>query len=135
MKHSLPASLLSMLAACGARENAHWLGYIEGENALIGPPQPGWITSVEVSRGSEVKAGDALFTLDAIREIAARDNALAAIRQAQEQGGQATAQGAQSKAQEEQAEADVAKSQKELERQQELVRSGASPRRDLESAQ
>src|SRR5262245_29789562 len=113
MKRCLPTLLLAMLAACGGPQNPHWLGYIEGEPALIGPPQPGWITSLEVSRGSQIKAGDPLFTLDAVREIAARDNALAAIQQAKEQGDQATAQAAQSKAQEVQVQADIAKSQKE----------------------
>jgi HlyD family secretion protein len=135
MRWLFSALALCALAACGAPVNTHWLGYVEGETALIAAPQPGWITSVEVSRGSEVKAGDALFTLDAVREIAARDNVLAAINQAKEQASQAAAQGTQAKAQEAQIVADIAKSQKELERQEGLVRTGASPRRDLEAAQ
>jgi HlyD family secretion protein len=135
MRRLLPSLPLLSLIACGAPVNTHWLGYVEGEVALIAPPQPGWITSVEVARGSQVKVGDALFTLDAVREIAARDNALAAINQAKEQGSQAAAQITQAKAQEAQIVADIAKSQKELERQQGLVQTGASPRRDLEAAQ
>jgi HlyD family secretion protein len=123
------------LTACSQPANTHWLGYVEGEPALIAPPQAGWITTLEVARGSEVRVGDRLFTLDAVREVAARDNARATIRQAEEQGSQATAQAAQARAQEAQVAADIAKSQKELERQQELVRIGASPRRDLETAQ
>jgi HlyD family secretion protein len=129
-------SLLALgLAACSQPANTHWLGYVEGESALIAAPQAGWITTLEVARGSEVNTGDRLFTLDAIREVAARDNARAAIKQAEEQGSQATAQAAQARAQEAQVAADITKSEKELERQQELVRSGASPRRDLETAQ
>ena len=124
-----------LLAACQPPPNNHWLGYVEGELALIAPPQPGWITSLNVARGAHVKPGDALFTLDAVRELAARDNANAQIAAAKEQAGQATAQIAQAQAQQTQIDADIAKNQKELERQQELVRIGGTPRRDVEAAQ
>jgi len=134
MKRMVLAAFL-LLAGCSQAEDTNWLGYIEGETALIAAPQPGWITSVNIARGQEVKEGDALFTLDATREIAARDNALATINASKEQASQAQAQAAQARAQEAQVQADILKSQKELERQQDLVRTGASPRRDLETAQ
>ena len=123
------------LASCGNPPNDHWLGYVEGEMALIAAPQPGWITSINVARGSQLKFGDALFTLDAVRELAARDNANALIAGAREQASQATAQITQAQAQQAQIDADIARSQKELARQQELVRIGGTPRRDLETAQ
>src|SRR6266849_8365135 len=126
---------LGLLASCEQPKDDYWLGYIEGELALIAPPQPGWITSIEVTRGAIIKPGDALFTLDAVRELASRDNANAAIAAAQEQASQATSQIVQAQAEEAQVEADIAKNEKELVRQQELVRIGASPRRDLEAAQ
>ena len=126
---------LCLLTSCEQPKDDYWLGYIEGELALIAPPQPGWITSVEVTRGAKIKLGDALFTLDAVRELAARDNANAAIAAAREQASQATSQIAQARAEEAQVEADIAKNEKELARQQELVRIGASPRRDLEATQ
>ena len=135
MRPKLLLLLLVLLAACDPAPNTHWLGYVEGEAALIAPPQPGWLTSVEVTRGANVKVGDSLFTLDAIREIAARDNAQAAIAAAKEQGQQAAAQIAQAQAEQASIEADIQRSAKELMRQQELVRIGASPRRDLEAAQ
>jgi HlyD family secretion protein len=135
MKRRLVLALLTLLTACEEPTNTHWLGYVEGESALIAAPQPGWITSLEVARGAQVKAGQPLFTLDAPREIAARDNALAAISSAREQGQQAAAQIAQAQAQQAQIDADLMRAQKELERQQELVRIGGSPRRDLEAAQ
>jgi HlyD family secretion protein len=136
MRRALSALALTMLlASCDEPTNTHWLGYVEGELALIGPPQAGWITSLNVARGAKVKPGDSLFTLDATREIAARDNANAMIAGAKEQAGQATAQIAQAQAQQAQVDADIAKSEKELARQQELVRIGGSPRRDLETAQ
>jgi len=126
---------LGLLASCEQPKDDYWLGYIEGELALIAPPQPGWITSIEVTRGATIKPGDALFTLDAVRELASRDNANAAITAAQEQASQAASQIAQARAEEAQVETDIAKSDKELTRQQELVRTGATPRRDLEAAQ
>ncbi len=131
----LALTLLPLLAGCERSDNGHWLGYIEGETALIAPPQPGWITSVETARGAQVTIGQPLFTLDAIRELAARDNALAAITGAEEQARQAAAQIAQAQAQQADVEADLERAQKEFVRQQALVQSGASPRRDLEAAQ
>jgi len=130
-----PAVTALCVAGCSAPEDNHWLGYVEGEMALIAPPQPGWLTSINVARGAEVKPGDALFTLDAVREIAARDNANAAIAAAKDQANQAAAQIAQARAQQTQIEADIERDQKELVRQQELVRIGGSARRDLETAQ
>jgi HlyD family secretion protein len=125
----------ALLAGCNAREDTGWLGYIEGEAALIAPPQPGWITSVAVTRGAQVHEGDALFTLDAAREIAGRQGAEATIAQARAATAQAQAQIAQTDAQRAEADATVTRTQRELQRQQELVRIGASPRRDLEVAQ
>jgi len=136
MKRTLAAlTLATMLASCEEPANTHWLGYVEGELALIGPPQAGWITSINVARGAKVKPGDSLFTLDATRELAARDNANAMITAAKQQADQASAQIAQARAQQTQIEADIARNEKELARQQELVRIGGSPRRDLETAQ
>ena len=127
--------LACLAAACTPEENTRWLGYVEGEAVLVAPPQPGWITSLNVTRGAQVKEGDPLFTLDAIREAAARDNATAAISAAREQGQQAAAQLAQAQAEQAQIEADIVRAEKEFARQQELVRIGGSPRRDLEAAQ
>jgi len=135
MKRLLALASLLLVAACDQPTNSRWLGYVEGETALIAPPQPGWITSIDVVRGAEVKVGSSLFTLDAVRELASRDNAQAQIAAAQEQGQQAMAQIAQAQAEQASIEADIERAQKELMRQQELVRIGASPRRDFETAQ
>ena len=126
---------LLMLSACSQPESTSWLGYIEGESVLVAAPQPGWITSMNIFRGSEVTAGDALFTLDATREIAARESAAAAIDGAKEQGGQAAAQFTNARALQAQIEADLVRADRELERQRGLVNTGASPRRDFETAQ
>jgi HlyD family secretion protein len=77
MKRMLTAAALLALAACGPSGPSPWLGYVEGEDALISPPQPGWITHLAVQRGQWIKRGDLLFTLDEIHERAARDQAVA----------------------------------------------------------
>ena len=135
MRRMAVIALTMLLAACAPEENTRWLGYVEGEAVLVAPPQPGWITTLNVQRGQQVKVGEPLFTLDAVRESAARDNAQAQIAAAREQGEQAMAQLAQAKAEQAQMEADIERTAKELARQQDLVRIGASPRRDLETAQ
>jgi HlyD family secretion protein len=134
---STSLALLAALAlsACGAEEPQGWLGYAEGEEAFIAAPQPGWITSVEVQRGQRVAVGDVLFTLDATRELAARDNARAAIAAGEAMVTQAEAQAAQASASRASAQADVVRFQSETERQEGLVAIGATPRAAVETAQ
>jgi HlyD family secretion protein len=74
-----------VLTACGRSDDHYWLGYAEGDNIFISAPQSGWVTDMTVERGSVVKPGEALFTLDATHEVAARDQALATIAQDQAQ--------------------------------------------------
>src|SRR5258708_18550399 len=115
MKHPfrlLAILTLGLLASCDGPKDDDGLGYMEGELALMAPPQPGWITSIEVTRGAKIKPGDALFTLDAVRELASRENANASIAAAKEQASQATSQITQARAEEAQVEADIAKHQK-----------------------
>src|SRR5438046_2308105 len=61
---------VGFLGSCEQPKQDYWLGYIEGELALIAPPQPGWITSIDVARGAKIKPGVALFKLDAVRQVA-----------------------------------------------------------------
>ena len=74
-----------VLASCGRTNDNPWLGYVEGEDALISPPQPGWITHLVVQRGQWIRRGDLLFTLDDTHERAARDQAAANLAQAKAQ--------------------------------------------------
>ena len=84
MKRFILAALL-VLTACGRDTNNPWLGYVEGDDALIAPPQPGWITHLAVRRGQWVNRGDLLFTLDDIHETAVRDQAQANLNSAKAQ--------------------------------------------------
>jgi HlyD family secretion protein len=84
IKHAILAAAL-LLAACGPSQVNPWLGYVEGEDALISPPQPGWITHLVVQRGQWIRRGDLLFTLDDIHERAARDEAAANLASAKAQ--------------------------------------------------
>jgi HlyD family secretion protein len=127
-------ALALFVAACSERQAERWLGYIEGEPALIAAPQPGWVTALHVARGSEVRIGTPLFTLDSPREIAARDSATAAIAGAKAQQDQAREQVAQAAARRAEADAEIVVAQRELQRQQDLVRIGGTPQRDVERA-
>src|SRR5215469_3444782 len=77
--------LVLVLAACGPEQKNPWLGYVEGEDAFISPPQPGWITHLAVQRGQWIKRGDLLFVLDDTHEKAARDQATANLESMQAQ--------------------------------------------------
>jgi HlyD family secretion protein len=119
MKH-VGLALALLLAACGRGEH-HWLGYADGENALIAAPQPGWIIGVAVTRGAQVKIGDVLFTLDDTVQRQARDSAAANFAAAQQQ--------------QTQAQADLDFATKELTREQALVARHAVSQKDLDQAQ
>jgi HlyD family secretion protein len=83
--------LVLLLAGCGRNDDDAWLGYAEGEDAFIAAPQAGWVAHVAIQRGDAVKVGDLLFTLDDNSQTALRDQATAAIAQAQGQRVQAEA--------------------------------------------
>ena len=88
-----------------------WLGYGEGDYAMIGAPDAGWITSLAVERGQTVHRGDLLFTLDATAQQSSRDQAEANL--------------AQAKASLSQEEANLAYVTKELARQNGLAQANA----------
>jgi HlyD family secretion protein len=109
-----------LLAACGKSDNHAWLGYAEGDTAFVAAPQAGWVSNLRVERGAVVKQGDLLFTLDDTNQTAARDQAKAAIAQAEGQMGQA--------------QASLVLSKKELIRQSGLLRSGATSKQAYDQA-
>lgn len=77
--------LLLLLASCGRAGQSPWLGYVEGEDAFISAPEPGWITHLVVQRGQWLNRGDLLFTLDDVHERAVRDQAVANLASAKAQ--------------------------------------------------
>jgi len=81
MKRIALISLL-FLAGCGQNPDGGWLGYGEGDYAMISAPQGGWITKLAVERGQMVRRGDLLFTLDSTTQAAGRDQAEASLVQA-----------------------------------------------------
>lgn len=81
MKRLALFSLL-LLAGCSQKPSDAWLGYGEADFALIGAPQPGWVTSLAVERGEVVHRGELLFTLDSTEQQASRDQAQATLDQA-----------------------------------------------------
>jgi len=110
-----------LLSACGKPAPEPWLGYAEGDNALIGAPQAGWVADLRVERGATVHKGDLLFRLDDTAQAAAADQARAQIAQAEGQLAQARAT--------------LALASKELVRQKDLLRSGATSKQALDQAQ
>lgn len=111
---------LLLLTACGKSDNGAWLGYGEGDNAFISAPQPGWVSSMRVERGTYVHRGDLLFTLDDTAQIASRDQAIATLTNA--------------KASLAQEQANLAYTQMELTRQTGLARAHAGTPTDLDLA-
>ncbi|WP_022656509.1 HlyD family efflux transporter periplasmic adaptor subunit [uncultured Desulfovibrio sp.] len=77
MKCAVVASavLVSLLAGCYGRSDAEVQGYVEGDFVRVSLPASGIVETVTVSRGSHVKKGEVLFTLDSNREKAALDKA------------------------------------------------------------
>jgi HlyD family secretion protein len=74
--------LLSLLlAACGQKEDHGWLGYAEGDNVFISAPQPGWVSRLDVERGTQIHKGQVLFTLDDTQQQSGRDQAAALLPQ------------------------------------------------------
>lgn len=59
-------------------------GYVEGEFVLVAPTVGGTLQALSVRRGAEVSEGDLIFEIDHTAEAAARDQAVAAVRQAQD---------------------------------------------------
>ena len=112
--------LLLLLSACGKSDDSAWLGYGEGDNAFIAAPQPGWVSSLRVERGSYVHRGDLLFTLDDTAQIATRDQAIASLETA--------------KASLAQEEANLAYAQRQLRRQTGLARANAGTPTNLDLA-
>ncbi|HTH59943.1 MAG TPA: HlyD family efflux transporter periplasmic adaptor subunit [Paraburkholderia sp.] len=79
------AAVAALVAACSPRGPAGWQGYVEGEYVYLSSSQSGTLTQLSVQRGQTVNAAAPLFTLEAVNETAA-------LQQAQRQLAAAEAQ-------------------------------------------
>jgi HlyD family secretion protein len=80
MKRLALALMLSLaLGACEEKHDQGWLGYGEGDSAMISAPQAGWVTELKVERGTVVKRGDLLFVLDSTTQQAGQEQASGAL--------------------------------------------------------
>ncbi len=109
-----------MLAACSPAQDTGWLGYAEGETAMISAPNPGWIAGLSVARGAMVSKGQVLFRLDDTQQNANTEAAQAGLNS--------------SEAQIASARASLAYAAKDLERQTNLVREQAGTAEKLDLA-
>jgi len=85
VRHFAAVLLTLALGACGAEPAGTVTGYAEGEYVYVAAPEGGWVSEMLVTRGAQVKVGDALFALDAEAQIAQRDQAAAQMRQTEAQ--------------------------------------------------
>ena len=84
--HRLAAiTAIAALVACDDRNNGSYQGYAEGEYVRVAAPFAGTLQQLQVKRGSQVKAGDPLFTLEQENEAAARREAEERLRNAEAQ--------------------------------------------------
>lgn len=77
--------LAAALGACGSKSNGILQGYAEGEYVRVAAPFAGSLQKLQVKRGSQVKAGEALFVLEQVNEAAARREAEERVRNADAQ--------------------------------------------------
>ena len=80
---ALATVFLLVLTGCSKKTDPNlFQGYIEGEYVYVAAPLSGALTNLHVSRGGEVKRGDALFELERESESAARKQAADQVAQA-----------------------------------------------------
>ncbi len=134
-----PAVAALLLGACSHQDPARLQGYVEGEYIYVASPRAGAIETLSVVKGAEVKAGDALFTLESGSEKAALEEAQKKLMQAKAtlsdlQKGRRPEEIAGIEAQLKQAQAAVELSKIEFSRQEELAKNKANSIRDLDMA-
>jgi HlyD family secretion protein len=116
-----------------------YLGYVEGETALIGAPQAGRLVSVTATKGATVRPGDILFSLDPAQAEAELLRAQAAISTAEANhanllSGKREEEIAVIRAQIRQAEATLELARKEYGRADTLASTGTAARSRLDTA-
>ena len=85
LRHFATLFLTVALAACDSKSEGIFQGYAEGEYVRVAAPFAGSLQKVQVTRGSQVKAGEPLFALEQVNEAAARREAEERLRNAESQ--------------------------------------------------
>lgn len=137
MKRLLVGLLAVGLAGCQRSGSERVQGYVEGEYVYVASPLAGQLDTLAVQRGQQVKKGDLLFVLENGSEKAQRDEAARKLAQAQSnledaKRGMRPSELDALKAQLQQAEAASVWSSQEFDRQEKLVRTGASAKQELD---
>lgn len=83
MRRRAPLLALLLAAACGDAPPPALQGYVEGEYVRVAAPFAGTLVKLDAERGREVRAGAALFALEAESEAAARREAGERVERAQ----------------------------------------------------
>ncbi|HVP33425.1 MAG TPA: HlyD family efflux transporter periplasmic adaptor subunit [Steroidobacteraceae bacterium] len=126
------------LAGCSGTHGPSYQGYVEGEFVYMASSQPGRLEHLAVTRGQQVDQGTPLFTLEAIDEKAAQQQAQQQLAAAEAQladleTGKRPPEVAVVQAQLAQAQAAAQKSALERERDETQYRSGGISREQLEA--
>jgi HlyD family secretion protein len=121
-------------------EPARYLGYVEGETSLIGPPVAGRLLERPVNRGDQIKKGQQLFVIDPVlakAEVARTEAALAEARSrlANLLTGKRQEEQDVVRAQRRENDAALAMAETEYKRQSDLLARGVSSRRDYDQAE
>ncbi|WP_353192385.1 HlyD family efflux transporter periplasmic adaptor subunit [Pandoraea pnomenusa] len=85
LKALITLAALALLAGCGDRGPKPWQGYVEGEFVNVASSQAGTLQTLSVTRGQQVKTGDALFDLESTYELANQAHARESLASAQAQ--------------------------------------------------
>lgn len=136
---SLADRALALVGLGPDRATDSYSGYVEAEYVLVASTIGGTLTELRVARGDRVEAGALLFRLDDAAERAARDEAVAKLRQAEAtlanlQTGRRPDEIAAIRAQRAQSQAALRASEAEYERQVKLRATGTSSARQLDDA-
>lgn len=128
---ALPALLAAALVlGCQRRGASGWQGYLEGEFVHVGAPLAGRLDRLAVQKGARVERGTRLFTLEHASEDAAQREAADRLRSAQAKladlrKGSRPSELATLEARLEQTRAAAELSRRELERHDDLFKTGA----------
>ncbi len=119
---------------------SNYLGYVEGETILVGPPRAGRIVARAAVKGAPVKEGEILFSLDTAAEEAELARSGAAIVTAKSQrdnllSGKRTDEQDITRAQRREAEANLVLAKLEHDRAKMLTLTGTAAKQRLDQAE